>query len=909
MKYILTLVITASQLFAQGLQLSGKITDAETKAPLASANILLNNPDSALVKGTTSSKTGTFHLTELRAGVYTLLIKYIGYKDFTQEIVLKNNSIDLGTIALIPGVVSTDEVTVTGKLPIATQSGDTTIFDARSFKVNKDAVAEDLLKKIPGIQVEDGKLKAQGEEVKKVYVDGKNFMGDDPKIAVKNLPADIIDKIQVFDQQSEQSQFTGFNDGNTTKAINLQTTLQEHKGIFGKFFAGGGTNERFSAGGNYNRFVQDQRLSILGQLNNTNEQNFTPIDMVGAMGIPSEGGMRVANALSDFFQGARTGDVTTQSAGVNYNDLFFDVMETGGSYFFNNTKSDLSSSLRRNFLNTLEGVIYDESGNSLSKNRNHRVNATINLKTDSINQLRFIPSFSTQENSSSSATRGTTYSAAGPLNYTNNSSSSNLSAAGFNGLLLYRRKFNTAGRTFSFSLNGSTRTNGGTRKNYSESVYYTTVSRSDTINQSADIDNKSNSLQGDLNYTDRLGKSVFLMVTGSALISNERNDRETFNYDPSSGSFALFDTLLSNVYERKYTNYSAGASVNHQTRDFGVMGRLTYNYATLLGGGVFPLSFSVKKNFFSFQPSLNINFRIAFDKNLSVSYRTSANAPSVTQLQNVIDNSNPLQLTTGNPSLKQEYTHNLSLRFLSTNYIDASSFFFMLGASARENRIGTSTIFAERDTLLPDGIFLNAGSRLSYPENYNGFLSLISFANYGIPVDLISSTVNFSLRGNYSNIPGTLNGIYNIAKSYNYGAGLSLNSNISQEIDFSVSTTSFFNSIRNSTGNTSNSDYFSQSTSFRFYWLAFERITLSADLTHRYEEKLDKPSSLLLNFNVGVKLFENRKGELKFSVFDALNQNNNNSKTITESYVQEYSTNLIGRYYLATFVYNLSIFM
>lgn len=138
MKYILTLVITASQLFAQGLQLSGKITDAETKAPLASANILLNNPDSALVKGTTSSKTGTFHLTELRAGVYTLLIKYIGYKDFTQEIVLKNNSIDLGTIALIPGVVSTDEVTVTGKLPIATQSGDTTIFDARSFKVNKD---------------------------------------------------------------------------------------------------------------------------------------------------------------------------------------------------------------------------------------------------------------------------------------------------------------------------------------------------------------------------------------------------------------------------------------------------------------------------------------------------------------------------------------------------------------------------------------------------------------------------------------------------------------------------------------------------------------------------------------------------------------------------------------------------
>lgn len=908
MKIYLAVLLLSIQIFSKDLTISGKILDSDTHNPLPSANVLLYHLPDSTMKGTVTDKKGYFKSDNLRSGKYTLVVKFLGYKDYSANVNLDKESVDLGTVLMKPENIKTDEVTVIGKVPIATLSGDTTVFNADAFKVNKGAVAEDLLKKVPGIQLESGKIKAQGEEVKKVYIDGKTYMGDDPNAAIKNLPADVIDKIQVFDQQSEQSQFTGFNDGNTQKAINFITRMNVHTGTFGKLFAGYGTDDRYGTGGNYNSFNEDRRIGLLGQINNTNEQNFSEVDLLGVMGGGGGGGRMFRGRAEDFFATSRSGEVNTKALGINYNDKYFQSLESGTSYMFNNVNSNQVSNLNRLYLNTNDSTIYNEKSGAVNDNFNHRVNMLVNWLIDTMNTIRILPSFSMQKNNSTSVTIGSTGNSTGALNYSNSTNSTDLTGFNLNIPLMMRHRFNNDRRTISLSLNGQYRKNQGNRKLYSESVFYDAVTNSDTLDQLSDINNAGHSLQADLTYTEPVGISSQISINGSYSYSRDRNDKQTSNFEQLTNRYSGFDTSLSNVYTKRYINRSASVGFRTRMSKLNANISISYNIATLKSEQEFPKRFELSKNFYSFQPIVMINYALSRDKSISLWYRTSANAPSATQLQNVVNNSNPLQLTTGNPDLKQEYSHNLSFRLSTQNFNNMSSFFMMLGGNFKQNNIGTTTIMARRDTLLPNGIQLNSGSQLSYPENYNGYMSLQSFMTYGIPIDFISSTVNFNLSGNYTKNPGTLNKIYNVAKTINYGLGATISSNISEELDFTISSTSSLNQVRNTSTKNSDDDYFSQQTTLRFYWLNFERLAFSSDLTHRYVQGLTKPTSFLVNLNLGLKVFGNRKGEIKLSVYDALNQNNNNSKTTTDTYTQEYSSNLIGRYYLLSFVYNISSF-
>lgn len=901
MKLFSLLLLLSIHLTAGDLYFTGKVTDSESNSPLPSANILIYHlPDSTL-KGTTTDLNGSFISDNLKPGTYAIEISFIGYKSYSADYTLSAKPLDIGIIKLKPTNINTEEVTVIGKLPIAVQSGDTTIFNANGFKVNKDAVVGDLLKKVPGVQVEGGKLKAQGEEVKKIYVDGKSYMGDDPSIAIKNLPADIIDRIQVFDQPSEQSQFTGFNDGNTTKAINLITRMKVHEAVFGKFFGGYGTEKRYSGGESFNYFKNDQRVSVIGQMNNVNEQDFSNLDMLGVMGEQGGDGQgRYRNRGNDNYSSGKNGEAITRAAGINYTDKYFGSLESGSSYFYNNSDNHTTSALNRRYLNTVNGNGYKETSDYNSKNINHRFNLFMNYDPDSLNSLRFFPGVSFQKNNSLSVTEAITNSNDGPVNYSTSKNNSDLSAVNFNSLLMYRHKFNSEGRTISLALNNSYRENKGNRT--------LKASGFNLVDQFSDILNNGYFVQSDLVYTEPLGTSSMILINGSFSTSKDRNDKETYNYLTSTHNYSLFDTSLSNVYEKRYFTRSAGAGIRYRQSKIVLNVNLNYNIATLKSEQEYPQKFSLQKDFYSLLPSLRMQYRISSDKNLNIFYRTNTNTPTATQLQDVVDNSNPLQLTTGNPNLKQEYSHSASMRLSTTNFSNMHTFFVALNGTFKNNHIGTSTIVARRDTMLVNGSLLDAGSQLTYPENYDGFMNLNTFMTYGLPVDLISSTMNFNLTATYSKTPGALNGIFNNAKNINLGLGAVLSSNISTDIDFTVSSTSSLNRIRNSSSSINNDDYFSQATSFKLFVLAFERLTMQTDLTHRYAEGLERPSSYLLNLNLGLKIFENKKGELRFSVYDLLNQNNNDSRQITDIYTQEYSSNSLSRYFLLTFIYNLNTF-
>lgn len=918
---ILFFLIFFSEIFSQEIFVTGKVADSNTKNALSSANIVLYHlPDSTSI-GTASDKTGHFKINKIKPGKYLLVSKYLGYETSELKLEIKNNSVDAGTILLKPSELLLEDILVVEKIPIAVQSGDTTVYNTDAFKINKDAVAEDLLKKIPGIQVEQGTVKAQGEEVKKVYVDGKSFFGDDPNIALKNVPADIIQKVQVFDQQNDQSQFTGFDDGSTSKAINIITKLNLSHATFGKFLTGYGNEDKYNINANYNRFSETERFSLLGQLNNTNEQNFGAMDLMGVMGggelgmksggEPGSPGSGMPGNIQNNFVNTQSGLTNIKGFGVNYNNSWEDG-ELGTSYFFNSTNNDLTAQLNRSYLlSSNAGQNYLEDKIALNNNTNHRVNLRFDYQIDSLNQIRFIPSFSLQKNNSSSTLSAFTNENGSIVNSTNSKNTSDLTGINLNSLIMYRHKFNQDGRSITLGFNTSYKNSSGTKKQYSESSYSNIYSDTEIVNQNTEINNYGSTISSDIVYTEPINSYNFLMFNTSYSASNENNEKETYQLNLLNGIYDLPDTNLSNNYKKNYNTTSFGLGYRFKKNKFSLNANINYNIASLSSKQVYPAVFNIDKKFYSVLPSLIIRYNISSDKNFNLFYRAINSSPSVTQLQNVLDNSNPLQLTIGNPDLKQEYGHSLTLRLSTINFKNMHSLFLMLNGTYKNNYIGSRTIIAKTDTMLANHILLNSGSQITIPDNMDGYISAQSFFSYGLPVDLIYSNLNFNGSFNFTRTPGLINVFKNYANSFKYGLGLTISSNISSEVDFTISSTAYYNVVSNTFNKQNNEKYLSTLTSLRTYFLFFDQLVLQSELTHNYDGGLSsaiEPNNYQLNLSISKKFFDNNSAELKFSIYDVLNQQRNIVKQTTDYYTQEYTSNALGRYFLFSFIYNLRIF-
>ena len=268
---------------AQQFRVEGRVVDPSSGRPLSQAYVLLGPAPDSISYSTTSGPDGSFLFPAVRAGAYVLQVSHLTYRPFMTKIRVGNENLNLGDIQVYPDSLFIDEVAVKSRQPLAEQKGDTTEYNAMAYKTTRDATAENLVEKVPGVVIREGKVEAHGEEVREVLVDGKPFFDKDPMAALKNLPAEVIDKIQVFDKQSEQAEFTGFDDGETRKVMNLITRVGMRNGTFGKGYAGYGDQNRYMAGGNINRFKNDLRLSVVGQTNNVNRQNFSSEDLLGVM--------------------------------------------------------------------------------------------------------------------------------------------------------------------------------------------------------------------------------------------------------------------------------------------------------------------------------------------------------------------------------------------------------------------------------------------------------------------------------------------------------------------------------------------------------------------------------------------------------------------------------------------------
>ena len=933
-KYIFVpILLLQLNLYAQYYSIQGTVADISNKKALEGANVTLTGQRDLQLGGVAASKDGKFYIDHLLPGKYTLTISFIGYSNFKKDIVIQNKSVNLQTVYLTPTGVKLKPVDVLGQPTVVVLKSDTTEYNAGAFKTNKDADAQDLLTKMPGIIVQNGTVQAQGENVSKVLVDGREFFGSDPNAVLKNLPAEVIEKIQVFDQQSEQSQFTGFDDGNTSKTINIITRLNNRQGTFGKFSAGYGNDERYAAGGNINFFNKDQRITILAQLNNVNQQNFSTDDLLGVMsgsgrrfngaiggggmggpgggrrggGGPGPGGFGGGN-ISNFLVNQTTGLTQTKALGLNYSNRWGDKVDLTGSYFFNFTNNDAESVSNTNyFLTAPAEQNYNETNSSITNNTNHRVNLRLNYQIDESNSILFFPTFTAQLNSGSSNIEGITTSGTDKLNSTNNNFNSNLTALNSSNNLLFRHRFETRGRTLSVELNGTFTKNTGDNNLYAKNNYYTSLT-SDTLDQAANLLKHGFSGSSNIVYTEPVNSNSILQFDTKFYYSEDNSDQKT--YDNSNNSYSLLDTSLSNLYKKIYKTQSFGTGYRYRENHLSLALNLNYNIAQLLNNQTFPGADRMERSYHSILPSFFLRYMISRNNNLRVSYFASNDDPGIDQLQNVLDNSNPTQLSIGNPNLSQDYKHSLVLRYIQTNGNRMNSLFILFGGTMTQNYIGNTTIIAQKDTVVMNNILLNQGTKLTYPTNLNGYLNLRSFIVYGFSVEFLKSNLNLHMSANYSRTPGIINGIFNYANSSTVGLGLVLGSNISDKVDFTVSSISSYNFVKNSTqtDNSTNNNYFSQNSSIRFYWQFWEGFVFQNEINDQYNGNLPgtyKPNTIIWNMSFGMKVLGNDDGEVRLSANDVLNQNTNIQHNVSDSYVQDTRTNVLGRYFLLSFVYNI----
>ena len=904
------------------VEVSGVIIDAKDNTPLTGAIVVsINQQDTSKQQGTAADINGNFKLI-LNPGLYKLRIELITYK--TRELNLTVQSADqhLGRLSLTQAANLLKTAVIEAKQIHVEQLGDTTQIHANAYKTHPDATAEDLINKMPGISTQTGSVTVNGEQVTQVLVDGKPFFGDDPNLAIKNLPADVIDKIQVFDKASDQAVFTGFDDGNAQKTINIITKPGKNNGIFGKAYAGYGTDDKYSAGGNLNYFNGNRRISILELSNNINTQNFSSQDLLGISGGSGGGGGGNGggggggggggNAANSFLVNQQGGITTTHALGLNYSDNWGKKIKITSSYFFNYADNTNASVLSRNYIIAKEnGLHYNQNSEAGNTNNNHRATMRFEYTIDSMNSLVIVPKFSLQQNSANSNLLGlnilsgdSLQSKTGTKTYAKNF------GYDFSNTITVRHKFKKPRRTISLSLATDYNPKNGNGTLYSSNVYYQS-NDSSLLNQQNTQNTLGKSISPNLSYTEPLGKFSQLMATYNPSINQNNTDKRTFNKDSLNSFYNQLDTVLSNKFNNTYTYQRGGLSYRYTTKKINIMFGANFQNATLSGSEQFPNALTVNKNFQSILPQSMFNYRFSRTKNLRITYRSNTVAPGISQLQNVINNSNPLLLSTGNPNLKQDYEQTLNLRYGNVNKEKATNFMVYAYVNYIRNYVANSTLIPTHPIYITNNVILKPGSQLTQPVNLNNYWNAKSFMTYGIPISKLKINLNINTGFTYNLIPDLINNQENLANNYNFSQGLVISSNISEKIDFTLSYTGNYSIVKNTLQKQSDNNYFNQVSSLKFNWLPYKGIIFNMNLTHTLYTGLAQSYNLnylLWNAAIGYKFLKNKALDVRATVFDLLKQNNSINRTVTDTYIQDSQTTVLTRYYMLMVTYTFKKF-
>jgi len=917
----------------------GKVIDTAGKQSMADATIsLMDLKDSSSTGFTTVSDKGLFEMKGIEEGRYRLLISFGGYQNVSRVFAITKEKpvIDFGTVFMERKSTTLQEVIVE-RPPISIKK-DTVEYNASAFKTKPNEDVEGLLKKLPGVQVDrDGTVKSQGETVQKVYVDGKEFFGTDPKLATKNLTADMVESVQVFDDMSEQSKFTKIDDGSRQKAMNIKLKKDKKNGYFGKINLGAGTDSRYDNNLSFNRFKGNRQISVIGAVNNTNKQGFSFSDIISTMGGFGNGGPGGGGGIGGGggqggpggggpgggigqmvatrggiaglgFGGSSNGITSSISAGLNYRDSWGSKIDVSGSYFISHTKNNAVQNIFKQtfYPNDSTTNSYDDKV-SQNQNTNHRFNLRFEYRIDSMNSILYTPSFTVQHSDGYSYDTSTVYSLKSQQQYLalagNTYNENNRDGISLNNNLLYRRRLNKTGRTFTLGWSNAYNHSNGNGLNISPQVLFNPAG--DTLSKylsqhyrSAQTTSSDNNVIS-ASYTEPLGKNKLLEVNYAYTNNQNNSDKKTNNYDTLTGNYEIPNPQQTNYFTNSFIAHRIGANYRLQEKK--------YNYQ--LGGSVQLASLEshvfnngsskdsvIRRNYFNFNPNASFNFTPRAGQNLRLNYRGRTNQPSTSQLQNVLDVSNPQNIKTGNPDLKQEFAHNINLgynRFVLANFQFIA---FNVNASLTQNKIVNSI-----DTL-------GKGVQITKPVNMNGAHNASVFFTYGKTMKkLKGGNINATTFVNYNRDVSLLYKENNYTNGWTVTQSLGINYNHKQ-IDLGFNGSVAYNATRYSLQSNLNSQYYTQTYSPEFSYTFFKYLIAATDLDYTINSGLSAGYNQHVaywNASLALQIFKKRDGEIKLGVYDILNQNKSLTRSTGDNYIQDTRTNVLSRYMMLSFTYNI----
>lgn len=847
-----------------------------------------------------SDTEGKFEITGVPSGEYRLKVEFMGYTTVEKDILIGSQRIvELGYINMIEQVNLLDQVVVTALGNPVIVKKDTIEYNAGSFKSTDSDMLEELLKKLPGVEVDaDGKITANGKEITKIMIDGKTFFLDDPSLATKNLPAKIVEKVRVVERQSEQARFTGIDDGNEETVIDLSIRPGMMNGWFGNVTGGYGSDERYQTAGMVGNFTERHQISVIANGNNTNNRAFSDIaggmmrSMRGSMG-GGGGGIRVGGTTLNF---GGNGITTSWMGGINANtESKNGNFKIGGNYFYGST-DNLAEGIRarQNFLTDSSFFNRDTTlSNNISDG--HRVAMEMEWNISEKTSILFRPNVSLGYGSFREENRYSTQGLYGTkINDGNSLSTGDNESQSLGGDLLFRQRLGKPGRTFSVNFTYSYSNNDLDGSNKSETNRYGSNIVRNVIDQRFDLNNNSYSLGARASYTEPLGRNFYLELAYRYNLSVNNSEKNSYDFNTVTGKYDLFDEEYSNIYKNTFVNQRAEVNIRKNEE----------KYSYTLGFNVQPSSTESKgdttilsRSVVNFSPSAQFDYNFSDVKSIRVSYRGNTNQPSINQLQPVPDNSNPLYIPLGNPDLMPEFNHRLWVDFRNNERATFRSLNMRLGANYTMDKIVNMNWYDE------------GGVRYSKPVNEDGVYSVFSNLMYNTPIKkskfYFMSNTRLSLNNgvNYSNQVRNKTTSISLSEMLRLTyRGEKLEASAGGRASYSYAWYTIENNIKPATWNNSVSLYLN--------WTLPAGFNVVSDLNHMfyigYEEGMNEPSTVW-NAEFSKLLFKNM-GTLSFKVYDILDQSRNIWRNTTDNYIEDIQNNTLGQYFMLSLTFRFGTF-
>ncbi|KQN38317.1 hypothetical protein ASE92_02465 [Pedobacter sp. Leaf41] len=916
---LILLFLLSTKVFAQeNAIITGKTIDSKTSLPIEYVGVILSSKiDSNKKVGVVTNKAGEFLFKDISKGDYTLKISAMGYNPILKTITFSGKNIDLGVLKMKEDAIALKDVSVAGKYATATVKKDTVEFNADAYKTQPNAAVEDLLKKLPGVTIDkDGSILVQGQKVTRLTVDGKDFFGTDPKTATKNLPADVIAKVQLIDAKTLEAKATGIDDGQREKVLNLTIKEDKKNGWFGNANLSGGTTDRYSGYLSANHFTKKMQFAILGMSNNVSNASFQYEDLnsftsgnIGNLFAPPGGGgfsINVNNGRttiggSGVFDNSAIGEVTTHSGGLNFSNSWGakDKLTLSSSYFTYFSKGLGNRFSNVQDINQDDVLRTDEVSNRNSDNQAHRFNFKVEYHPDSLTDLTFrsnaILNYTTNINNRNF---NSAFDLTGKINEGSQLLDQRNSTPAFFGELSATRRLKKG--SIIIGLNGSQNTfnsnwlNKSLINNYRAGVVDVT-----DLNQQAEQENKSQNYSVAVNYIRPIEDKK---LSGNvAYIRNEGKvdaQQLTLSYNPLNNTYDAVVPDFSNTLENKTWTQTARLGLIYNRTEW------TYNFGlgfqeTGLDASTFSSAGintnNIDKRYYNILPRLNISFRNKNKHTLQLNYNANVNLPSVNDLQPVQNNSNPLYQRIGNPELEARKSHRMSVNF-NTFSADNNKYwngYFLVNYALDD--VGNSINYVD-------------GVQYVQPVNIDGNYYINTGTYFGQPTKLKGLRMGYGINLSISHNTSFINQEKNLTNRYNFGPNANFSYDIDDKLNAGIYVGVQFSKVNNSQPSALDNKYFNFSNSASLSYEFIKNTRINTELNHNGAAgRADGFNNNVFLLNAGLdQYFMQRRITLSLKGFDILNQNTNIDRTVNGSRIEDIRFNSITRYFYVSLNYKIT---